>query len=174
MGMPMQDDLKSLFAYNRWANGRVVEACRALGPGQYEQEIAPGWPSIRSTLVHVADATWIWARRIAGEPVAARAAEADVPTLDDAEVLLARGHDAFDHLLATLPLERLAAVWSYRSFDNQEMALPLWAVFRHVVNHATYHRGQIASKFGRLGGNPAKTDLVLWAIEQTRGSSPRE
>jgi len=34
MPLPMHDDLKSLFAYNRWANGRVVEACRALGPGQ--------------------------------------------------------------------------------------------------------------------------------------------
>ena len=50
-GRTMQDDLKSLFAYNRWANRRVVEACRALAPAQYEQEPLPGWPSIRSTLV---------------------------------------------------------------------------------------------------------------------------
>jgi uncharacterized damage-inducible protein DinB len=82
--------------------------------------------------------------------------------------LLARGDDAFDRLLATLPAERLAAPWSYRSFEGQELTLPLWAVFRHVVNHATYHRGQIAAKFGRLGATPAKTDLVVWAIEQSR------
>ena len=171
MNTPMQDDLKSLFAYNRWADGRVVEACRALGPGQYEQSPAPGsgWASIRSTLVHVADATWIWARRIDGEAVTARVTEADVPTLDDAAALLARGHDAFDRLLDALPPERLATVWSYRNFENQELSLPLWAVFRHVVNHATYHRGQIAAKFGRLGATPARTDLVVWAIEQTRG-----
>jgi uncharacterized damage-inducible protein DinB len=117
----------------------------------------------------VADATWIWARRIGGEAVAARATEADAPTLEDAEALLARGHDAFDRLLDALPPDRLAAAWTYRNFENQELTLPLWAAFRHVVNHATYHRGQIAAKFGRLGATPAKTDLVLWAIEQTRG-----
>jgi uncharacterized damage-inducible protein DinB len=163
----MEDDLKSLFAYNRWANGRVVEACRALAPGRYEQEPVPGWPSIRSTLVHLADATWIWARRVSGEPIAARVAETDVPTLDDVQALLDRGHDAFDRLLDRLQPEQLRAVWSYRNFEDQELALPLWAVLRHVVNHATYHRGQIAAKFGRLGATPAKTDLVLWAIERT-------
>ena len=164
----MNDDFASLYEYNRWADGRVVEACRALAPGQYEQSPAPGsgWASIRSTLVHVADATWIWVRRIDGEVVTARMTEANVPTLDDAAALLARGHDAFDRLLDAFPLERLATVWSYRNFENQELSLPLWAVFRHVVNHATYHRGQIASKFGRLGVAPAQTDFVLWAIEK--------
>jgi uncharacterized damage-inducible protein DinB len=169
MNTPLQDDLKSLFAYNRWADGRVVEACRALGAGQYEQSPAPGWASIRSTLVHVADATLIWARRIDDETVTARVTEDEVPTLDDAAAFLARGHDAFDRLLDALPPERLATVWSYRNLENQELSLPLWAVFRHVVNHATYHRGQIAAKFGRLGATPARTDLVVWAIQNTRG-----
>jgi uncharacterized damage-inducible protein DinB len=162
----MQDDLKSLYAYNRWANRRVLEACRALGPGQYEKEPAPGWTSVRATLVHLADATWIWARRIEGETVTARASEAEVPTLDDVGQLLDRGHDAFDRLVDTLTAERLAAVWTYRNLEGKELSLPLWAVFRHVVNHATYHRGQIASKFGRLGVAPAQTDFVLWAIEK--------
>ena len=65
----MQDDLKSLFAYNRWANRRVLESCRALGPGQYEREPVPGWSSVRATLVHLADSSSIWARRIDGETV---------------------------------------------------------------------------------------------------------
>jgi uncharacterized damage-inducible protein DinB len=90
-----------------------------------------------------------------------------VPRLDDVEALLAQGHDAFDRLLAALAPEQLATIWSYRNFENQELSLPLWAVLRHVVNHATYHRGQIAAKFGRLGATPARTDLVVWAIEHT-------
>ncbi len=163
----MHDDLSSLFAYNRWANDRVVQAARALSPDQYVQEPVPGWTSVRATLVHVADATVIWSRRLRGEPVAARATEEAYPTLDDAIQLLAHGQDAFEQLLPTFTAERLATVWSYHNFQDQEMSLPIWAVLRHVVNHATYHRGQVASKLKRLGVEPASTDFVVWAIEQT-------
>jgi len=162
----MQDDLKSLFAYNRWADGRVLQACRALKPGDYEREPIPGRGSIRSTLVHVADAATIWARRIEGGMPEARRTVAEVPTLDDVARLFDEGHDAFDRLIATLPPDRLSAIWSYRNLEGKTLELPLWAVFRHVVNHGTYHRGQVASKFGHLGATPPPTDFVLWAIEK--------
>ena len=165
-----QDDLSALYAYNRWADDRVLEAARKLSPEQYAQEPLPGWTSVRATVVHVADASLIWARRIAGEPVAARAKESDFPPLDDAAGLFDRAHDAYDRLLPTLTPERLAAVWSYRNFEGKELRLPLWTVLRHVVNHATYHRGQVASKLKRLGVEPPSTDLVVWAIEQTARS----
>ena len=44
--------------------------------------------------------------------------------------------------------------------------LPPWVVLRHIVNHATYHRGQVASKLKRFGIQQAETDLVYWAFEQ--------
>ena len=31
----MQDDFSSLFAFNRWANSKMLEACRKLTPEQY-------------------------------------------------------------------------------------------------------------------------------------------
>lgn len=44
--------------------------------------------------------------------------------------------------------------------------LPPWVVLRHVVNHATYHRGQVASKLKRFGVVQQETDLVHWAFER--------
>lgn len=163
----MHDDLTSLFAYNRWANDRVLQAVRKLTAEQYSQEPVPGWSSVRATLVHVADATVIWSRRLRDEPITGRATEADCPTIDDAAGLLARGQDAFEQLLPTFTPARLATVLTYRNFRDEQVSAPIWAVLRHVVNHATYHRGQVAAKLGRLGVEPLPTDLVFWAIEQS-------
>ena len=44
-------------------------------------------------------------------------------------------------------------------------------MLRHLVNHSTYHRGQVAAKLKRLGVEPPATDLVFWAIEQTPQAS---
>ncbi len=44
--------------------------------------------------------------------------------------------------------------------------MPPWAVLRHIVNHTTYHRGQVASKLKRLGIQQAETDFVFWVFEQ--------
>jgi uncharacterized damage-inducible protein DinB len=163
----MNDDLSALFAYNRWADDRVVTAIRQLTPEQYTQEPVPGWASVRSSLVHIAAATALWARRLQGEDVRALATEADVPNLDDAVRLLAEGHDAFDRLLAAATPEKRAAIWTARDPKGNERKMPYWAAYRHVVNHATYHRGQIASKLRRLGVTTPFTDLVLWAVERT-------
>jgi uncharacterized damage-inducible protein DinB len=163
--MPYYDDLAALFAYTRWADGRMIEAVRQLTPEQYVQEPVFGWTSLRASIVHLGDAMDIWARRLQGETVSTRTSETAVPTLADAERFLRAGHDAFDRLVAAVSAERLAAVWSYQNFSGVHCRVPLWAVYRHVGNHATYHRGQIASKLKRLGLDPPVTDLIHWAIE---------
>jgi uncharacterized damage-inducible protein DinB len=165
--MTTRDDLPALYAYTRWADGRMIEAVRRLSPEHYVKEPAPGWASVRSTLVHMGGAMRIWSRRLDGETVTQRPTEAEVPTPDDAERLLRDGHDAFDRLVAGLTPESLAAVWAYQNLQGERSALPLWAVYRHVVNHQTYHRGQVASKLKLLGVEPPVTDLVYWAIGQT-------
>jgi uncharacterized damage-inducible protein DinB len=167
MSNMIHDELKSLLAYNRWAGDRVVQAVRRLTPEQYVREPAPGWSPVRATFLHIADGNWIWARRLRGETVTSRTTEAEAPNLDDAVALLARAHDAFDQELATRSPAQLAAAWSFRNLQGKESTLPLWAIFRHVVNHGSYHRGQIASKLRLLGIEPPVTDLVVWAIELT-------
>ena len=165
----MQDDLFALYEYNRWATALVVKAARQLSPEQYVQEPVPGWSSVRDTMIHVAGATDIWFRRLDGEVITSRPTALELPTLDDAVRLFDKAHDAFDRLLPTLTPERLATILAYRNLAGNDNQLPVWAVLRHVVNHATYHRGQIASKLKRLGVDCPDTDFAFWAIEKTQG-----
>jgi uncharacterized damage-inducible protein DinB len=161
----MQDDFVSLYAYNRWADRRVLDACRKLTPEQYVAEPVPGWSSVRSSIVHIAVVTERWMRGLTGENVGAAPTEAEVPTIDDAERLLERAYQTLDELLPTLTPERLAMPQTMRG-GGRTAVLPPWTVLRHVVNHSSYHRGQVASKLKRLGVEQPATDFIVWAFEQ--------
>jgi uncharacterized damage-inducible protein DinB len=161
----MQDDFTSLFAFNRWANAKMLDACRQLTPEQYAAEPVPGWASVRFTVYHIAIVTDGWSRTLADDPDQSFPAEAEVQTPDDAARILERAYRTLDSLLPTLTPERLATPQTF-SRRGRTAVLPPWAVLRHIVNHTTYHRGQVASKLKRFGVQQPETDLVFWAIEQ--------
>jgi uncharacterized damage-inducible protein DinB len=161
----MQDDFASLFAFNRWANAKMLEACREVSPQQYGAEPVPGWAPIRATVYHIAVVTDGWLRTLADDPDQSYAAEAEVQTPDDAARILERAYRTFDALLPKLTPEFLATPHTFRR-RGRTATFPPWILLRHVINHTTYHRGQVASKLKRFGVQQAETDLVYWALEQ--------
>ena len=161
----MQDDIVALFAYDRWANAKVLGACRQLTAAQFVAEPVPGWASVRSTIYHIALATEFNLRALAGDADDRIPTEADLATVDDAARLLERAYRRFEELRATLTPERLDTVLTLRAI-GRTFTLPRWAILRHIVNHSSYHRGQIASKLKRFGIEQSITDFFWWMIEQ--------
>ncbi len=161
----MQDDVVALFAYDRWANTKVLDACRKLTAEQYVAEPVPGSASVRSTIYHIAWVTDFHLRTLAGDPDVSVPTEADLATVDDAARLLERAYGRFEELRPTLTPERLNTVLTLRAV-GRTFTLPRWAMLRHIVNHSTYHRGQVASKLKRFGIEQSITDFFFWVIEQ--------
>jgi uncharacterized damage-inducible protein DinB len=181
----MQDDVAALFAYDRWANTRVLGACRKLTAEQYAAEPVPGWSSVRSTISHIAWVTDLHLRTLAPPadpddrpptpPTPPTPTEADVAMggVDDAARLLERAYRRFEKLRPTLTPphpEWLNTMLTLRGHDprigDYAFTLPRWAMLRHIVNHSTYHRGQVASKLKRFGIEQPNTDFFFWMIEQ--------
>ena len=161
----MQDDIAALFAYDRWANRKVLDACRQLTAEQFVTEPVPGWSSVRSTISHIALATEFNLRTLASGPDDRIQTEADLATVDDAAGLLDRSYGRFEELRPTLTPERLDTLLTLRAI-GRTFTLPRWAILRHIVNHSSYHRGQIASKLKRFGIEQPITDFFWWVIEQ--------
>jgi uncharacterized damage-inducible protein DinB len=162
----MQDDVVALFAYDRWANSKVLDACRKLTAEQYDAEPVPGWSSVRSTIYHIAWVTAFHLRTLAGDPDKSIPTEADLATVEEAALLLGRAYRRFEELRSTLTPERLDSMLTVHPPGLPSMKLPRWAMLRHIVSHSTYHRGQVASKLKRFGIEQPCTDFFFWAIEQ--------
>jgi uncharacterized damage-inducible protein DinB len=61
----------------------------------------------------------------------------------------------------------LDRVVSFRNLAGEPYADPLDGLIRHVVNHSTYHRGQVSTLLRQLGLTPPNTDLITY-LRQAR------
>jgi uncharacterized damage-inducible protein DinB len=60
-------------------------------------------------------------------------------------------------------------VVEYRMLNGTPGATPIWQMVQHVVNHGSYHRGQLTTMFRQLGAEPAKSvDLIAYYRGQVR------
>jgi len=55
-----KSEIQLLFAYNDWANARLLKAAKEAGLLQYTAPAPLSHGSLRGTLVHVFAAEWVW------------------------------------------------------------------------------------------------------------------
>jgi uncharacterized damage-inducible protein DinB len=159
-------DVHTLLDYHYWARDRMLEAVEALTPEQFTRHLGNSFGSVRDTLAHIYGAEWIWYARWHGE---APTALPPVDTFPDLVSLRQawRDHEArmraYVDALDDNGLERALA---YKMTNGQPTASVLWHMLQHVVNHASYHRGQVTTMLRQLGAAPPKsTDLITYYRE---------
>ncbi len=157
-----------LFEYNDWANARLL-GCAAELPGEaWVRNLGGAFPTMLGLLAHMVGAERVWLIRFKGETPKGRpawVADPNLPVLRAALAEVERERRAF---LRTVTEEELARPISYTLMDGSGATLPLATLVLHTANHATYHRGQLASMLRRLGEAPPSTDLLLFAVERLR------
>lgn len=58
--------------------------------------------------------------------------------------------------------EALVAQVAYINTRGEAFSYLLWQTMQHVVNHSTYHRGQITTMLRQLGAEPIATDFLVF------------
>lgn len=162
------DDVKKLIAYDEWANRKMVGAIGKLDRDQFTRRIESSFSSIRDTLAHIIAAEWVYLRRWKGESPTALPAWAADATLESLLSNLREIERERADFIAGLTDELLAKQITYRNFRGQEWTYLLSDMFMHVVNHSTYHRGQLTTMIRQVGGAPSATDLLLMRDEEAR------
>jgi uncharacterized damage-inducible protein DinB len=154
--------VKELYEYNRWATARVFEAVSRLTPEEYTKDMQSSYRSVRDTFVHVIFAEWLYLQRVKKTPAGALWSPLDFPTpskLKDRWVPLIEEEMAF---VATLTDGGLKSPITYMNFAGEPYTYPLWQILQHVINHSSYHRGQITTMMRQLGGRPEASDFLLY------------
>jgi uncharacterized damage-inducible protein DinB len=160
------DDIRSLYAFNRWANRRFLEVLETLDEERLARRIESSFPSLVGTFAHMVAAEWVWLRRWLGENPTAFPGWLVAPRLDDLAARLAEVEAERAAFLAGLGDADLQARVSYRTLAGDPFANRLLDLLLHVVNHASYHRGQLTTMLRQVGATPPATDYVLFDRER--------
>lgn len=155
-------EARQLLAYDAWANGLVFEAVAESSEDQLIHLVASSFPSVLATLAHVVGAEWVWLRRWLGENPAGFPDWVATPALADLRVRLSAIERERESFVAGLSDADLSRVVTYRNLAGRAFSDPLDGLIRHVVNHSTYHRGQVATQLRQLGVTPPSTDLIVF------------
>src|SRR5262249_26271206 len=73
-----------------------------------------------------------------------------------------------------LKQEDLNRVMEYKTLKFGTYSNPLWQSMQHLVNHGTYHRGQITTMLRQLGAQPILTDLMHFYRERSVAAANAE
>jgi uncharacterized damage-inducible protein DinB len=163
-------EAKVLLAYNVWANRRLLDAAGALPGLLCERDLGTSFGSVGGTLRHIAWGEWLWLGR--WRETAPRGT--DPRNADNLTALATRwaeiGREQLDFLSA-LRSPDLGRSVTYENPPGTPWTYPVAEMMRHVVNHSTYHRGQVASLMRQLGHTPEPTDYLVYFDDGMPGAA---
>lgn len=163
--MMTPEQIRPLFAYDSWANERSLGACATLTPEQFTRDLGSSFRSVRDTLAHISGAQWIWIERLNGRSPSALPAPDACP---DLAAVRAQWSEVERELLvfvngaSAADLERVV---EYHTAHG-DYRTPVWQILQQLVNHGSYHRGQVTTMLRQLGAQAVSTDLIAFYRER--------
>ena len=158
----MQPDIGPLcqlqLEFMKWADDTMLTALAQSPPDQVAQDRGSSFKSLFDTLNHVYLAELVWLRRVQGQrdtKIADLASPADLTALGQAWPGV---HQAWTDWSRSVSAEDLQKPLIFL----MNGAIPYWQIVLHLVNHGSYHRGQVATMLRQSGIKPPGTDLVTF------------
>ncbi len=148
-------------AYNVWANKRIAEILKGIDSKLLDKEVTSSFPSLRKTVYHIWDAEYIWLRRLQGESISYWPSERL-----GAETAIDGFLEVSGELLDIVRHnddEWLNEVCENTNLKGDRFVQPKFQVLMHVLNHSTFHRGQLVTILRNLGVSElVSTDLITY------------
>jgi uncharacterized damage-inducible protein DinB len=162
-------ELRTLYDYGYWANGKLFLSLQQLTPPQFTESVGGSYGSIRNTMVHVVSAEWGWLDRCGGRARGARLSPDDYPTLAS---LMARASTVESYVrefLSGLSDADVVRRIEYQ-LEGPKESTPLGDLMVHAHHHGVHHRGQVAMLVRMLGYAPGNFDFLFYSVRPQGGA----
>jgi uncharacterized damage-inducible protein DinB len=163
------DVLQTLVDYHYWARDRLFPAVETLSEEQLRRPLGNSFSSVFDTMVHLYGADWIWRSRWDGESPMALPSPTLYEDLSKVREVWTDEESRIRAIVARLGPEGITCPIEYTGWDKRRQAQPFWQMLQHLVNHGSYHRGQVTTMLRQLNAPPAKS-MDLIAFYRERGS----
>ena len=164
-------EMRDLVAFNAWANHRIMGAAEALTTEQFTKSMQSSFDSVRDTLVHIWAVEWVWLERLYGRSPSSFPDPKQYADLASMRPRWAEIEKNWLEYVSRLDENELAEEVDYRTMSFGPAKNLRWQIIQHVVNHGTYHRGQVTTMLRQLGTKGVATDLIFFYRE--RGAGPK-
>lgn len=139
-----------LYEYNAWCNKRVLSAMSRQGVTDEK---------ILSIMGHIVAAQYLWLYRIKGLPPAQVKLWGKY-TLQQLEQMA--GEIGAQWLSFIAETDNFDRELTYRNYTGDPYVNNVEMIMIHLVNHSSYHRGQIAMQLRDKGYEPVNTDFITY------------
>lgn len=154
--------------FNVWANGKIVEILANVDEKLFDTEVKSSFSSIRKTLHHIWDAEQIWFTRIKGAEATTWPSASFKGGKEELLTGFLDNSRKLEAFIAGKDRDFLEQVITYRNTKGNEYSNVVEDILFHLVNHATFHRGQLITILRELGLDKfPPQDLIAYLREQT-------
>ena len=151
---------KELAEYNVWANNIVCSWLDQINDEQWNKEIISSFNSIQETVLHIISAEKAWLERFEQKPVEwlqftyKGSKEEHIILWKKISANLKDFIDGFDE-------SKLEEILDFKRLNGDAYSMPHYQLIAHVINHSTYHRGQLVTMLRQAGFTTVgSTDLL--------------
>ncbi|MGO0062457.1 DinB family protein [Brevibacillus fluminis] len=167
--MNKKETLK-LYDYHVWANRKTFDHAKGLPAGLYHEQLQSVFPTLYDAVAHIYIVDNVWLRAVSGKSYEETVSEmpgvmeeVKGKSLGEMEQLYGSLAERFRTFL--MEKEDYASTNSYTHPAFGTLHATPFEIVQHVVNHGTYHRGNLTAMMRQLGQKGASTDYIYYLYE---------
>jgi len=158
------------YDYHKWANNRIFERLNDLPDEIYDRKIKSVFSSIREVMTHVYRTDGMWLSVMSGDPFAEtmnvikqlekKSTGQDPEGMQNLYAGMSGQYETFFRNRGDL--DKVISI-EHPRYGKLETSVS--QLVKHVVNHGTYHRGNITAMLRQQGHAGAPTDYIFYLYD---------